>query len=214
MSVQQHSATTALLADPSVQAAPAGESFNVVAKGYHKGEVDEWVRWALSEIESLGHQVVSFASHEAGSPQGQQLLTDLMALMMDEITGRKQAAAAEVAQMMAGARQQVDSIISDARKQSDSITSSATQQASALVSNARADAKKTTDAAEAHAAAVNEAAGTRTAQLTRVHADGIARMQQMHDVTEQYLAAESQRGSLTDEVTRAMAPVTSSAAPR
>jgi len=213
MSMQQHSAATALLADPSVRADP-GQSFSTVQRGYHKGEVDDWVRSALSEIDRLGRQVTAFLSHEASSPQGQKLLSELMQLAADEVTGQRAAAVEEIEQMIAGAHQQSDGIIADARRQAEQITGSATQQSSSLISNARADAKKTTDKAEAYAAAVREAAEARLTQLVRLHDDGIARLSQVNEVTGKMLAAESQRGSLADEVTRALAPITSAAEQR
>lgn len=206
MSVQQHSATTALLATPAVQA-NAGASFETAQRGYHKGQVDEWVHWALSEMERLGHQVATFTVHEAQSPEGQKLISELIRIAADEVTGQQAAAAAEVEQMIAGARQQAEQVIADARAKADQALSSATQQASTLVANARADAKKTTDDAAAHAAAVHEAAGERLVQLSKLHEDGIARLAQVNQVTTQVLDAEKSRGSLKDEVTRALAPV-------
>lgn len=221
MSTDHHSATTALLALPSVHAAPEqssgpapGQSFSTTTRGYHKGEVDEWARWALNEIERLTHQVTTFFSHEVTTPQGQKLLAELMQLAADEVTGRQAAAVAQIEQMITGAHQQSDGIIADARRQAEQITASATQQASSLVSNARADAKNTTDAAEAHAAAVHEAAGARLEHFSKLYEDTIARIRQVHDVTGQSLTADQQRGSLGDEVARALAPVTVSAQPR
>lgn len=206
MSVQQHSATSALLAEPAVQASP-GQSFNVVARGYHRGEVDEWARWALTEIERLGHGAASFVGREAASPEGQKLIADLIQIAADEITGQQAAAAAEIEQMIAGAHEQADGIIAEARRSAEGITSSATQQASSLVSNARADAKNTTDDAAAHAAAVHEAAGQRLEQLVKIHDDGVARLAQVKQVTTQVLDAEESRGSLRAEVDKALASV-------
>jgi cell division septum initiation protein DivIVA len=206
MSIQQHPAATALLADPSLQAAPE-HGFNVVARGYHRGEVDEWRHWALSEIEGLTRRVSSFAVHEASSPEGQRLIAELIQIAADEITGQQAAAAAEIEQMIAGAHQQADEIIGQARQQADQHITSATQQAASLVNSARADAKRTTDDASAHAAAVHEAAGERLAQFAKVHQDGLLRMAQMNQVTRDYLAAEEARGSLAEEVDKALAAV-------
>lgn len=202
MSIQQHAATTALLADASLQAAPV-QGFNVVAKGYHRSEVDEWVHWALGEIERLG----SFVGREASSPEGQRLLAEVVQMAADELTGQKDAATAMAEQIITGAHQQADGIIGHARAQAEQHIASATQQAAALVSSARADAKNTTDDAAAHAAAVHEAAGERLAQFAKVHQDGLLRMSQMNQVTGDYLAEEKARGSLKDEVDKALAAV-------
>lgn len=206
MSVQ-HTATTSLLASPSAQASAQppspGENFPVAQRGYHRGEVDKWVEWALHEIETLGRRVTSFA----GSPEGQHLLADLIQVAADELTGQKQAAVQEIEQMLLGARQQSDGIIAEARKQAEAITSKATQQAASLVSNANADAKRTTDAAQAEATAVHEAAGQRLEAFIKIHEDGLARMQQMHVVTGQYMEQETGRGSLRSEFEKALAPL-------
>lgn len=207
MSVQQHSATTALLADPSVQVLPGQQSFNTAQRGYHKGEVDRWVSWALDEIERLSRAAAGFTVHEASSPEGQRLIAELVRLAADEITGQQAAAAAEIEQLVAGAHQQADSIIADARQRSDQALASAAQQAGSLVAGARADAKKTTDDASAHAAAVHEAAGERLVQLAKIHEDGLARLAQVQQVTAQVLDAEKSRGSLKSEVDKALAAV-------
>lgn len=205
MSVQ-HTATTSLLASPSAQASAQptpGENFPVAQRGYHRGEVDKWVEWALHEIEALTRRVTSFGT----TPEGQHLLADLIRVASDELTGQKQAAIQEIEQMLLGARQQSDGIIAEARKQAEAITSKATQQAASLVSNANADAKKTTDAAQAEATAVHEAAGQRLEAFIKIHEDGLARMQQMHVVTGQYMEQETGRGSLRAEFEKALAPL-------
>lgn len=215
MSVQQHSATTALLASPSVQAAPGTDQFITVQRGgYHKGEVDKAWRWAMEEldkarreIERLAGQAAPFIARELESPQGQRLIAELIQVAADEIAGQQAAAAEEIAQMIAGAHQQAESIIAESRQQADQAISSATQQAGALVASARADAKKTTDDAAAHAAAVHEAAGERLAQFTRIHEDGLARLRQVSQVTSKVLEAEESRGSLKAEVDKALAAV-------
>lgn len=203
----QHTATTSLLASPSVQAVPSapspGDNFPSAQRGYHKGEVDKWVEWALHEIESLTRRVTSFT----GTPEGQHLLADLIQVAADELTGQKQAAMQEIEQMLLGARQQSDNIIAQARSQADEITAKATQQAASLVSNAQADAKKTMDHANAEAAAVHEAAGQRLEAFIKIHEDGLARMKQMNEVTGQYMAQEGSRGSLRAEVEKALAPL-------
>ena len=203
MSVQ-HTATTALLAAPSVQAS-SGQSFSTSQRGYHKGEVDDWVRWALNEIEDLTRRAASAVVHEVSSPEGQKMLADLIQLAADEITGQQAAAAAEIEQMIAGAHQQADSILGEARARAEQITANATQQASTLVNSARVDAKKTTDDAAAKAAAVHEAAGERLAQFVKIHEDGLARLKQVNEVTAQVLKAEQDRGPLSSEVDKALA---------
>lgn len=215
MSLSPHnSATVAMTADPT---AVVGEQrqFTTVPRGYHKGEVDEWGRWALNEIERLGRQVASFTGWAAKTPEGQKLMSEIIAIVADEVSGQQQAAQREIEQMFAGAREQADQVIAAARDQASGITSSATQQASSLISGARLDAKTTTDMAEAHAAAVHEAAGQRLAQIVKLHQDTLSRVGEINRrvgevqaVTAQVISAEQDRGDIGDEVTRALAPIT------
>jgi cell division septum initiation protein DivIVA len=214
MSVTQHSAATALLAAPSVQVNPDGQNFTTTQRGYHKGEVDDFVRWARDELDKaraeaarLAGQVIPFIGREASSPEGQKLLAELIQIAADEITGKQAAVAVEIEQMITGAHQQSDSIIADAREQAQKITASATQQAASLLGNARTDAKKTTDDAAAHAAAVHETAEERLRQLVKIHEDGLARLAQVNQVTTQVLDAEKARGPLASEVDKALAAV-------
>lgn len=211
---QDHTATTALLAAPALQSSPEGnfspgQNFSAASRGYHKGDVDRWVRGALDRIAHLERRLASIAEHAVASPQGQQTIAELIRIAADEITGQQQAAAQEIEQLLAGARQQSDGILADARTQADKVISSATQQASALVASARADAKKTTDEATAHAAAVDEAAGARMAHYTRVLDDTVARMRQIHEVVGANLEAHDQRGPLQADVDKALAEVAS-----
>jgi len=217
MSVAQNPepATVALAAEPSV-AVDTPRQFSVTARGYHRGEVDEWGNWALGEIERLKRQVTSFAGWAAKTPEGQRLMSEILVIVADEVTGQQQAAQREIDQMIAGAREQAGQIIGEARQQASDITSSATSQAGSLISSARADAKKTTDSAEARAAAVHEAAGQRLAQIVKIHRDTLSRVSDINgrvseigSVTSQVIAAEQQRGDISEEVTRALAPITS-----
>lgn len=209
MSVASHNTTTSLLATPEASTDSKMPEFHVVTRGYDRQQVEDHVRRLLLEIEHLGRQVASFAGKAAASPEGQKLVSDLAQIMMDEITGQKAAAEQEVQQMLSGAREQADGILADARQQADQSSASATAQAASLINDARAEAKRTVDDATAHAAAVHEAAGARLAKFAQLYEDTRARLQQMHEVTGERLAAEVQRGPLSDEVARALAPASS-----
>lgn len=214
MSIAPNPPTSALLATTAMSASGAAASpeFPVVTRGYDKQHVQEWVRASLARAERLERQVAEFAGKAAGSPEGRQMLSELLVIAADEITGQKREADEEIEQLLAGAREQAEQILADARAQADQTTASATQQAASLVSGARQDAKRTTDDATAHAAAVHEAAGARLARLVQIHEDTLARVQQMYEVTGNTLAAEQNRGSLGDEVSRALAPAGQSSA--
>jgi cell division septum initiation protein DivIVA len=203
------SGTASLSALPTASASAGEGSFSIVSRGYHKGEVDNWVHWALDEIERLGHAIEHAVIQEARSPEGQKLMVDVVRIAADELEGQRQEAEELIAQMITGAEQQAAQILADARQHAGETTTSATSQAQSLINNARAEAKRTTDAATARAAAIDEAAGARMSRFAQLHEDGIERVrranqaaQQVADVTGQLLQAEADRGSLTDEVSR------------
>lgn len=200
-------AATVLSAVPRMQAATEAPQFDQVVKGYHTGQVRDWADQAIARIRELEKQVANYAGKIVSSPEGQQMIGDLLKIAADEALGMKTQAAGEAAQLIEAAKQQAETILADSRQQADQRITSATQQATSLVEGARQQAKQTVDAATAHAAAVDEGAGARLAHFTQVHEDGLARMRQMHDVTEKYLSAEQQRGPLSAEVDRALAPV-------
>lgn len=206
---QNHAATTILLASPSAQASAGqdnpGANFAVVQRGYHKGDVDRWVREAIERMEDMGRQLETALGHAAASPQGQRTIADLVQLAADEITHNQLAAQQEIDDLIAGAHQQADQIIASARQEADKRISSATQQANTLVASAQADAKQTTDAAAAHAEAVHSAAGQRLAHLAKLYDDTFARMRQIQEVVGKNLEAHEARGSLKDEVESALA---------
>jgi cell division septum initiation protein DivIVA len=203
----QHLATTALLAAPALATGQVPAFTTVNTRGYHKGEVEQWAKSVLSEIERLGRQVASFAGHELTTPAGQKLMAEVLQIVADEAMGQKQAADQEIAQLLEGAREQARQIIEESRAQAQQTAGSATDQAAAMVSNARAESKRMTDEAAAHAAAVHEAAEARMALVARFHQDGLDRIRQVYEKTGQMLAAEEERGSLAEEVSRALALV-------
>jgi len=211
------SGAAALTAMPVASASASG--FDVVARGYHRGQVDQWKEEAVAEIERLGHELAIALQHggaevvqAAQSPAGRKLMWEVLQVVADEVTGQQQAAQEQIAEMLAGAEQQAAMIVEDARRHADESNRSASAQANSLIGNARADAKRVTDEALARAAAVDEAAGARLARFAQLHDVGVARVNrvselaaQVRDVTAQLLAAESERGPLSDEVSRVIA---------
>jgi cell division septum initiation protein DivIVA len=208
------SGTAALTAMPVASVSAGG--FDIAQRGYHRGQVDQWVADALGEIERLGRELAVALQHggaevvqAAESPQGRKLMWEVLQVVADEVTGQQQAAQQQIAEMIAGAEQQAAMIIEEARRNADESHRSATAQATSLISNARGDAKRMMDEATARSAAVDEAAGARMAHLAQLHEDGVARVvrvndlaTQMKDVTAKLLAAENERGPLSDEVSR------------
>ena len=220
------SGTAALTALPTASATAAG--FDIAQRGYHRGQVDQWVHDAMAEMSRLSHELEVALGHAgadiaqaAASPAGRKLIWEVLQLAADEATGQQEAAAQQIAEMIAGAEQQAAQIIEDARRHADETHKSASSQASSLINNARADAKRMTDEATARAAAVDEAAGVRMAHFAQLHDDGVERVRrvndlasQMRDVTAKLLAAETERGPLSDEVGRVITQAKIPLAPR
>lgn len=211
-SSNSRSSSASLAALPTASATASGPSFTTVQRGYHKGEVDEFVDWAWGEIKRAGQAAEHLVAREARSPQGQKLMVEVLQIVADEALGQQTAADQQIAELLAGAEQQAAQIIADARQQAADTHASASSQATSLINNARAEAKRMTDEATARAAAVDEAAGQRMARFAKLHEDGMDRVRQanataaqVQEVTGKLLQAEAERGPLADEVVRVMA---------
>lgn len=189
---------------------PTGElpSFETVQRGYHKGQVDELLRSLLHRLhtaeETLARGIQNVAGDVEKSPRARQLIDELMRLALDEILGQKAAAATEAEQLLADAHRQAAEVASIARDEADRLVAGAREQSETLLSSARAEASHHLDQAAAHAAAVSDAAGRRMQALASAHEQTLARFAEINAVTGQVLAAEGQRGSLQDEVSRAL----------
>jgi len=208
------------------QAAPPSEMphLDKVRSGYHPAQVHQYITSLLGRIHELetelahgvgklGHGVL----RDLGSPKGQVLIGDLMKLAMDEIQGKQSAAAAEVAAMLKNAAEDVKAQHEQAARQASNTLTSADQQASALVSGAQeqadtvlqtahGQAKDIVDRASAHAAAVHEGAERRARAASDFHQETLRRLREIHQVSGTVLQADTERGTLDDEIARALSP--------
>lgn len=201
---------------------PTGElpAFERVVKGYHMGQVDDFIRALLHRAhvaeEALARGAGQAVAEVESNPRARQLVDELMRIALDEVTGQKTAALAQAAQILEGARSQADQITSGAREEAASMVGGAREQSDTLLASARADAKRHLDDAYAKAAAVQEGAGRRMQALTATHAQTLTRLAEINGVTSRLLAAEEQRGDLQGEVERALGatpPAVQAAAP-
>ena len=199
------------MTDLTTQLPPAADAvpqFTTVGRGLHPGQVHEYIQGLLHEMGRLRHLLGEGGErlmHDAESPRGQRAIVDLMQIAVSEIEGDQAAAAAEIAQMLADARGQAAQVKDSANKEAASMLTGARQQAATILSGARADAKKLTDNAGAESAAVHEGAQRRMEGLRVVHDETLRRMEEIRDVMTRTLGAEGDRGTLDDEVERAMA---------
>ena len=87
----------------------------------------------------------------------------------------------------------------------------ATKQAEAAVATAKAQAKQQLDEATARATAIHDGAERRLNLLMSRHTEAIRRLTEIRDVVTTLVAGETDRGSLEDEVARAVAGAMSGA---
>jgi cell division septum initiation protein DivIVA len=179
--------------------------------GLHPGQVHQWasgILHRLSEAEravaELAGKVAEAAGRQPETPQGQRMIADLMKLASDELAGQRAGAAAEAQQLIDSAGAKRDQVITDAEAEAAQLIGAAREQVDTLLNEARAEAKAMLDSASARSAAVAEGADRRLAALTAQHEETIRRIRQVNQVTGSLLAGEQDRGSLPDEVSRAL----------
>jgi vacuolar-type H+-ATPase subunit H len=193
---------------------PDGQHFELVPSGYHPQHVDEYVRSLLQQLraaEERAARAVGAAARDvaraAETPQGRQLLADLIKLAADEITGQQAAAAAEGARIVADARAEAEAILARANDEGAQRVAGAREQADSVVSSARASAGQLMDEATARAQAVTDHAQRRLDALVQLHDQTLSQLRRVHEVTTGTLDMEEKRGPLADEVARATADI-------
>lgn len=199
-------------APPPGALAPDPRRFDRVPDGYHPGQVDR-VILALLERVRAAEERAARAVREAGgallrgaeSPQGQQLIEDVLRTAAAEIEGNRAAALADAEKILADATARGRQSVTEAAREADSLTAGARQQADVVLAGAREEAKRVTDEATARATAVSEVAGRRLEAIAGRHADTLRRLSAIHDLTGQLVAGEEERGPLEDDVDRAVA---------
>lgn len=132
-------------------------------------------------------------------------------------TERTRAEAHEQAErMLSAAQEQADSTLAAAKSEAESlrkgaatdaqqVLSEATKQAESAVSTAKSQAKQQLDEATARATAIHDGAERRLNLLMSRHTEAIRRLTEIRDVVTTLVAGETDRGSLEDEVAKAVA---------
>ena len=106
---------------------------------------------------------------------------------------------------VATATAEADKARTSARTEAERAVSEATKQAESAVSTAKAQAKQQLDEATARATAIHDGAERRLNLLTSRHTEAIRRLTEIRDVVTTLVAGEAARGSLEEEVARAVA---------
>jgi len=102
------------------------------------------------------------------------------------------------------ARTEAEELVSTARAAADKTVSEANQHAENTVSTAMAQAKQQLDDATARATAIHDGAERRLNLLISRHTETVRRLTEIRDVVTGLVSGEASRGSLEDEVNRAL----------
>jgi cell division septum initiation protein DivIVA len=106
---------------------------------------------------------------------------------------------------VASARNEAEKTRNAARAEAERSISDAHKQAETAVANAKAQAKQVLDEATARATAIHDGAERRLNLLMSRHSEAIRRLTEIRDVVTTLVAGEVARGSLEDEVDKAVA---------
>jgi cell division septum initiation protein DivIVA len=131
--------------------------------------------------------------------------TDQIRAHAQDQAERMLAAAAEQSERsVTAAKAEADHLVSTAQAAADQAVEDATKHAETTVASAIAQAKQQLDEATARATAIHDGAERRLNLLISRHTETVRRLTEVRDVVTNLLAGESSRGSLEDEVNRAM----------
>ncbi len=122
----------------------------------------------------------------------------------------------QVERMLSAAQEQAEHSIASARSEAEKASASARQEAERTVADAnkhaenevaaaKAQAKQQLDEATARATAIHDGAERRLNLLMSRHTEAIRRLTEIRDVVTTLVAGEASRGSLEDEVAKAVA---------
>src|SRR5579875_304615 len=200
-------------------------------RGYNRQQVDEYVAWrnqqvrelegrlsqSLAEVERLRTELAE-ARETAARPAHEEIserVGQILKLAADEAKAERERVAAELAQLREAAKEETDKLRADTKRETDQIrahaqeqaertVAAATKHAESTVAAAMAQAKQQLDEATARATAIHEGAERRLNLLISRHTETVRRLTEIRDVVTSLVAGEAARGSLEDEVTRAM----------
>ena len=132
--------------------------------------------------------------------------TDRVRAEAQEQAERMLSAAQEQAEhSVATARSEADKIRNATRNEADRVVAEANKHADSALAAAKAQAKQQLDEATARATAIHDGAERRLNLLMSRHTEAIRRLTEIRDVVTTLVAGEASRGSLEDEVNKAVA---------
>jgi cell division septum initiation protein DivIVA len=181
-------------------------------------EISERIREILKLADDEASSQRSKAEDEIGKLRAEaQADTSKMRTEAKAETDRTRAEAHEQAErLLSAAQEQADNSVSQAKSEADntrksanteaqSLIADASKQAETAVSTAKSQAKQQLDEATARATAIHDGAERRLNLLMSRHTEAVRRLTEIRDVVTTLVAGEADRGSLEDEVARAVA---------
>src|SRR6266496_3892752 len=209
------------------------DAFEVQMRGYSRRQVDEFVARtrsqtrdleerlarALDDSEQVRQQLAVARQQPGAKPAHEEIserIAQILKLADDEAKAQKARANDEIAKARGDAQREVEATINEAREKAERMLTSAQDQAESFVSAARAEADKARDAArtEAEQAAADarkeadELLVSARSKAERMLAESTARSTAINDGAArrlELLSRDSARGSLEDEVAKAVA---------
>jgi cell division septum initiation protein DivIVA len=105
---------------------------------------------------------------------------------------------------ISSARAEADGLVTAAQQNAEQTVADATKHAESTVAAANSQAKKSLDDANARATAIHDGGERRLNLLISRHTETVRRLTEIRDVVTSLVAGEAARGSLEDEVNRAL----------
>ena len=170
-------------------------------------EISERVGQILKLADDEAKSQRNFAAEEIAKMRGEaKQETDKVRADAQSQAERMLRAAQEQAEnSVASARAEAEKTRNTARAEAERSISDAHKQAETAVANAKAQAKQVLDEATARATAIHDGAERRLNLLMSRHTEAIRRLTEIRDVVTTLVAGEVARGSLEDEVDKAVA---------
>jgi len=175
-------------------------------------------RPAHEEVSERIAQILKLAADEAGAQKtrADEEITKLRTDAKSEADRIRAQAKDQSERMLAAAQEQAERAISTARAEAEKLRTSARaeaehaaadahKQAEEAVAGAKAQAKQLLDEATARASAIHDGAERRLDLLKDRHAEAMRRLTEIRDVVTDLVAHDGAKGSLDDEVAKAVA---------
>ncbi len=175
--------------------------------------VGQILKLAADEAKAERDRVMSEINdqREAAKEETEKLRTDVKqetdrqrAEAQDRAERMLTAAAEQSERTVGAAKAEADELTSSAQAAAEQVVGDANKHAETTIATAMAQAKQQLDDATARATAIHDGAERRLNLLISRHTETVRRLTEIRDVVTSLVSGETSRGSLEDEVTRAL----------